>query len=170
MGSAPSQPESSTSSGVTTTGTTAAGATTDDHVLGVTPKQADDVASQIEALTELTPLPEDLWLGGPTFAAYLPRDDAGQLVDLVRSIGASVGLVVGLITAPAAATSETRSRIVESKRDLCELIANRTAKPAVANWSFTTSTLLPLTDRQDDWLPPDEAGTHVLLVIYVQRP
>ena len=171
MASAPEQSEDSGSGESTTTVTSAAGdaaATVDTG--GVTPKQADDVASQITALTGLTPLEPSLWLGGPTFAAYLSRDDAKQLVDLVRSIGASVGLLVGLIVAPPVGTTDITSRLLERKRDLCELIAERTAKPSVANDSFTTSTLLPPGDQQDGWVPPDKAGTHVLVVIYVQSP
>ncbi len=172
MAAAPEQPEDTGSGEATTTITTAAGdaaATADTG--GVTPEKADDVASQITALTGLTPLRDaSLWLGGPTFAAYLSRDDADELVDLVRSIGTSLGLVVGLIVAPPLGTTDIASRLLEHKREFCELVAERTAKPAVVNWSFTTSTLLPPGDQQDDWTPPDDAGTHVLVVIYVQSP
>jgi hypothetical protein len=171
MASAPEQSEDSGSGEATTTVTTAAGdAAAIADTGGVTPEQADHVASQITSLTGLAPLDTSLWLGGPTFAAYLSRDDAEELVDLMRSVGASVGLLVGLIMAPPLGTGDVSSRLLEHKRELCELVAERTAKPAVVNWSFTTSTLLPPEDQQDDWVSPDKAGTHVLVVIYVQSP
>jgi anti-sigma factor RsiW len=162
MAAAPEQPEDTGSSEVTTTTAAAVDAG------GVSQEQANNVASQITALTGLTQLPQDLSLGGPTFAAYLSREDADKLVDLVRSIGASVQLVVGLIVP--LGTADITSRLLENKRELCELIAQRTAKPSTANWNFTTSTLPLSGDQQDDPMPPEKAGTHVLVVIYVRSP
>lgn len=169
MSAAPEQPGDSGSGDTTTTASTA----TQDtggvaETAEVTPEQADEVADQITSLTGLEPLPASLSLGRPTFAAYVSRDRATQLIDLVRSIGTSVGLVVGLIMSPPLGKGEVNSLLLEHKRGFCELIAQGTAKPAVSNWSFTTSTSLSSELQQDDWSPPDEAGTHVLVVIYVQ--
>jgi hypothetical protein len=57
------------------------------------------------------------------------------------------------------------------KAKLPELSAYRTPQPAVSGWSFTTSTLVPASETPPDtgWATPDEAGTHVLIVIYVQK-
>lgn len=173
MAAAPEQSDDSGSTEVSSTATESTSETSAGDETGVvSTKQVEDVASQITTFTGLTPLDASLWLGGPTFAAYLPREDAEELVDLVRSIATSVGLVVGLIVAPPAGAAEANARLLENKRDLCVLAADRAPQPAVMNWNFTTSTLLPSGDQEDgvEWVPPDEAGGHVLVVIYVQNP
>jgi anti-sigma factor RsiW len=140
------------------------------------------VAEQLTALTGLEPLDESLWLDGPTFAAYVPRDNAKQLVDLLLSIGASFQFSVGLAWQPLSArVGDTQSAgagsnfaplLMERKAEFAELSAHPTPQPAVTPWSFTTSTSAPATDAAGggtSLLLPDEAGTHVLVVIYVRK-
>lgn len=183
---------------------------------GITEETSEGIAQQLTALTGLEPLDASLWLGGPTFAAYLPRENAKQLVELLLSIGASFRTSVGLTWQPMQAVTtddghpsvetDPVSRLLERKEAFPELRASRTPKPAVSDYSFTTSTTAPVdpgisdnentgetelpgptnaTDRdgadkapgEEDLaggtietkppLLPDEAGTHVLIVIYV---
>lgn len=140
------------------------------------------VVDQITTLTGLEPLDESLWLDGPTFAAYVPREDAKQLVELLLSIGVSsntdLGLTWELPNARAGGVEVTEAAarpeipLLKQKALFPELSAYQTPQPAVAPWSFTTSTIAAA-DGQDgpnsDYLPPDEAGTHVLVVIFVRR-
>ena len=135
------------------------------------------VAHQITALTGLEPPDQTLELDGPTFAAYVPRDDATALVDLLRSIGTNLQLTVNLAWQPGGKNSDGSADafaniLQQRKSELPELSAYRTPQPAVSSWSFTTSTLVPGADRPPgsiDAVTPDEAGTHVLVVIYVRR-
>jgi hypothetical protein len=172
MATTPEQSDDSGSGETSTTATGSTGETSTVETTAVSAEQAEDVASQITTLTGLEPLDAGLWLGGPTFAAYLPRDDAEQLVDLVRSIGTSVGLVVGLILGQPAGTADAGARLLEHRQELCELLADKSLKPSVVNWSFTTSTLPPSEGGQDGtgWSGADKAASHVLVVIYVPKP
>jgi len=133
-------------------------------------KAAASIVEQITALTGLQPLESALSLGAPTFAAFVPRDDATQFVDLLRSIAASVQVVVSLDMQPPEAAADATARLLEQKSDLPELSAHRTPQPAVSGWSFTTSTLAKSREGTavTGEAPPDEAGTHVLVVIYLQ--
>jgi hypothetical protein len=133
-------------------------------------QSAAAAAQQITALTGLEPVDSALSLGGPTFAAFVPREDAKQLVDLLRSIGASLQLVVSLGSEPPETAAGPAARLMERKSGFPELSAHRTPQPAVLGWSFTTSTLAQSTDGTGGAgpLPPDEAGTHVLVVIYLR--
>ena len=138
---------------------------------GSAKEAAAAAAQQITALTGLTPLDSTLSFDGPTFAAFVPRDDAAQLVDLLRSIGASLQLVVGLGMEPPDTTADPAARLMGRKSEFPELLAHRAPQPAVLNWSFTTSTLVDPADGAGDgtgWVPPDQAGTHVLVVIYLR--
>ncbi|MBN1629062.1 MAG: zf-HC2 domain-containing protein [Thermoleophilia bacterium] len=139
------------------------------------------IATQLTALTGLEPLDRSLWIDGPTFAAYVPREQAQQFVDLLLSIGTSSQTSVSLATqpphtnaasqGPATVDNDALSRLMEKKAEFVELSASKTPRPAVTDWSFTTSTLPPVGDdgaeAQQPALP-DEAGTHVLVVISVQ--
>jgi hypothetical protein len=157
----------------TTTTTTVTGEiVVGDGTGAVSSEQAQDVVSQIAALTGMEPLDAELSLGGPTFAAFVSRDDMTQLVDLLRSIGTSVGLTVSLDLAPPAAFAEVVARLLERKRELPVLSADRALQPSVVGYAFTTSTLAPAPGESDGegWAPPDEAGTHVLVVFYVRQP
>jgi hypothetical protein len=134
-----------------------------------------DLASQIAQLTGLQPLDPSLDIQGTTFAAYVPRTQASQLVDLLRSIASSLDLTVELALAPvdvsAARTGIEYGAILRQKpAEIPELHANRTPQPAVSDWTFTTSTLLPADEAASpppDWQAPDEDGSHVLVVIYL---
>ena len=137
----------------------------------VSQEQVKAVVSSMLEFTGMQPLDETLALGGPTFAAFVPRDDASQLVDLVRSIGASLGLVVSLGMNPPAGTEEAASRLVERKAEFPVLSAERNPQPAVSGYRFTTSTLTAAGDQNDgtSLTLPDETGTYVLIVFYVRR-
>jgi len=133
-------------------------------------KASVSVVEQIIALTGLQPLENTLALDGPTFAAFVPRGDAAELVDLLRSIGASVQLTVSMDTRPPDAAAQNAARLLARKVDLPELLARRT-QPAVSGWTFTTSTLAKSVDGAGgtEPVPLDEAGTHVLVVIYLHE-
>ena len=134
-------------------------------------EQVDAVVSQMLEFTGLQPLDDTQALGGPTFAAYVPRDNAAQLVDLMRSIAVSLGLDLTLSMAPPAGVDEAVARLLERKAQLPVLIATRTPQPAVSGYTFTTSTLATPGDQPDGtpMVLPDDSGTHVLVVFYVRR-
>jgi hypothetical protein len=137
-------------------------------VATVSATQADSIVAQIESFTGLEPLDESLWLDGPTFAVFLPREDAEELVDLVRSIGSSLGLVVRLEGGPPKAAENSPGRLLENKYVFPVLAAQRALQPSVWNYDFTTSTLIPASgERSATQKMPDEEGTHVLLVIWI---
>jgi hypothetical protein len=137
-------------------------------VATVSATQADSIVAQIEAFTGLKPLDESLWLDGPTFAVFLPREDAEELVDLVRSIGTPLGLVVRLEGGPPKAAKNSPDRLLEQKYMFPVLAAQRALQPSTWNYDFTTSTLVsPSGERSGMEEMPDEEGTHVLLVIWI---
>lgn len=146
--------------------------------LAVTAEQAGDVMSQIAEFSGLEPLDESLWLGGPTYAVYLPRIDAEELVDLVRSIGASCGLLVVVRGGPPERAKDVVTKLMEHKKRFPILEAARAPQPATWGFSFTTSTLVDDSGSPDDTeragetsstTMPDQSGDHILLVIYVQQ-
>ena len=181
----PAGGQSETGTGVTTE-TTAAGATettavgeppttavvaTETTVAGggnttvgtVSADQALALLSAIKQFTGLEPVDASLWLGGPTFAVFLPRQDAAKLVDLVRSIGSSFGLTVSLGGAPPAQVEQGTTRLLEHKKSFPVLSAHRALQPSTWGYDFTTSTL----GNGDAKTMPDEAGTHVIVVIWM---
>lgn len=134
----------------------------------VTAEQAEQIAAQIIALTGLLPLDEGLSFSGPTFAAYVPKDQAPQFIDLLRSIAASEGLVVELDMEPGQSVIEWSGLLLERRAVLVALSAQRTPAPAVSSWSFTTSTLQPpVSDTSSAVQAPGDSGTYVLVVILV---
>lgn len=138
----------------------------------VSATQTANVVYQLAGFTGLKPLDRSLWLGGPTFAAYLPREDAEEFVDLVRSIGASLGLVVALTGAPPAKASDLYHSLMEHKGEFPVLAAHRALQPATWGYDFTTSTLASPSGKQPTETTevlPDEAGTHVVIVICIQE-
>lgn len=146
--------------------------------LTVTAEQASEVMSQIAAFSGLEPLDESLWLGGPTYAVYLPRIDAEELVDLVRSIGASCGLLVVSRGGPPERAKDVVAKLMEHKKRFPILEAARAPQPATWGFSFTTSTLVDDSGSPDDTgrdgetsstTLPDQSGDYILLVIYVQQ-
>jgi len=138
---------------------------------GLTAEQVEAVASQVGVLTGLEPLAAELSLGVPTFAAFVSRDDAAQLVDLLNSIGESAHLTVSVREGPPASADEFVARLLERETELPLLLSGRTKSSATSRDAFTTSTWTPApgpTDESRDVVPPDEAGTHVLVVIYLE--
>lgn len=131
---------------------------------------ADAAAGQLKELTGLEPLDESLSPDGPLFAAYVPRDDATQLVDLLRSIGASLGLSVGLSTQPPTLMSDLITRLRAATARLPELAASKAPQPAVSGWAFTTSTLAAPggSAGAQDSQSLAGAATHILVVIWVR--
>jgi hypothetical protein len=134
----------------------------------LTTEQVGAISAQITALTGLQPLEEGLALSRPTFAAYVPRDQAIQFIDLLRSIAASANIEVGLAQEPGTALVDWTKLLMERKTVLVVLSAQQIAPPT-SPWSFTTSTLTPLEVTNPGDVPdvtmPDDAGTHVLVVI-----
>jgi anti-sigma factor RsiW len=131
------------------------------------------LAEQITMLTGLQPVPGDLALGRTTFAAYVPKKDATALVELLQSIGSSLQLTLSLVTEPiavsgAAKAADYGTALRDNQASLPELSATKTPQPAVTKYSFTTSTVVAdSAELPPDWTGPDEAGTHVLVVIYL---
>ncbi len=133
-----------------------------------------DFAQLITQFTGLQPLDESLSLLRTTFAAYVPRDQGSQLVDLLRSIGATLQLTVNMALAPVETTQagtgdEFAALLRQHAAEIPEMHASRTPQPAVTDWTFTTSTLSPANQASapPDWEAPDQAGAHVLIVIYL---
>ena len=134
-----------------------------------------DFAQLVTQLTGLQPLTGSLSLQGTTFGAYVPRNQAAQLVDLLRSIGATLNLTLDMASAPiGTAQPETGDEFAALLRqhaaEIPEMSATRTPQPAVSDWTFTTSTLLPGKEASAppaNWEAPDQAGTHILVVIYL---
>ena len=135
----------------------------------VSPEEASDIVSQLQGFSGLIPLDQSLWLDGPTFAVFLPRQDAEELVDMVRSIGASLGLIVRLEASPPAAAKASSESLMEHKKWFPVLEAARALQPATWGYDFTTSTLVPPSGGQSGTgsTTPDQAGTHVIVVIWI---
>ena len=148
--------------------TTAAGESPDD---GAVQKASASVVEQIITFTNLQPLDDTLSLGGPTFAAYVPYDDAEEFVDLLRSIGATAQLGLTLSLEPPETAADIVARLLERKKDFPWLYAKRTPPPAVSDYTFTTSTTARAGTGTGatDQASPDEAGTHVLVLIFLRR-
>jgi anti-sigma factor RsiW len=134
----------------------------------ITVEQADAIATQVTAITGLELMDETLSPGTRAFAAFVPREDAGQIVDLLRSIGGSLQLEVSLSLEPGSAVAAWAESLLQDKSQLAELYAYPTPPPAATDWSFTTVTSPPTTEGEGavpKTVLPDEAGTHVLVVI-----
>jgi Putative zinc-finger len=149
-----------------TTATPPAGGTT---VGTVSATQADDIVREIVGFTTLRPLDQSLWVDGPTFAAFLPRKDAEKLVDVVRSIGTSMGLVVRLESSPPAATKTSTDSLLSHKQSFPVLLAHRALQPSTWGYDFTTSTLQSAEGQQPDTTSttPDETGDYVIVIIWI---
>jgi hypothetical protein len=135
-------------------------------------ESASDFVDQIALLTGMEPLDSTLSVDGPTFAAYLPREDATQLVDLLSSIGASLGLTLSLVMQPPDEAAGTIALLMERKTHFPVLSARHAAKATDSDRSFSTSPVEPEGEQMITGAgqgTPDEAGTHVLIVIYVKN-
>lgn len=136
------------------------------------PQWVQDVIEQVTTFTELQPVPASLSPDGAVFAAYLDHDNVSAFVDLLRSIAASFGLQVSLQNEPDPDGHETADRIAENKRMLPVLVGHVIPQPAPYRYGFTTSTLA--TDGSGEGengartVLPDDAGTHVLTVVFMR--
>jgi anti-sigma factor RsiW len=129
-------------------------------------EQAQAIATQLTALTGLQPLEDTLSAGGPTFVAYVPRDDAQRLVDLLRSIGSSLQLTVGLVVERPSTVADWETQLADRKARIAELSTSHAPRSAASSKSFTTSTLESATGGAGAEEPlADSVGTHVLVVI-----
>jgi hypothetical protein len=133
----------------------------------VSAEQAVDLVAQIKEFTGLEPIDQSLWIGGPTFAVYLPRQDAQELVELVNSIGASFDLTVSLEGGPPSQEQGALTRLLDAKKSFPILAAQRAGQPSTWNYDFTTSTLAATDASGHANVMPDEEGTHVLVVIVI---
>jgi anti-sigma factor RsiW len=167
-GSASTAATGSPTTGVAATETTTAASGTM-TLPTVSQDQAASIVDQIIGFTGLQPVDRSMWLGGPTFAAFLPRIDAEELVDLVRSIGVSLGLVVRVEGGPPATAKEASERLLGEKRKFPVLAAQRALQPAIWGYDFTTSSLAPASGEQSGTTDtmPDESGTHIIVVIWI---
>ena len=132
--------------------------------------QAAALLDQIKQFTGLDPVDKSLWLGGPTFAVFLPRADAAKLVDLIRSVGSSFDLTVTLDAAPPDNAREASERLLGLKSTFPVLLSHRAPQPSTWGFDFTTSTLEPAAGSGQSGTPkalPDEDGSHVVVVIWI---
>jgi anti-sigma factor RsiW len=152
-----------------TTAATVAGNTTGGTVSA---DKAAALLDEIKQFTGLEPVDQSLWVGGPTFAVFLPREDASELVDLVRSISSSFGLTVSLQGTPPSQLQEACTRLLDHKSSFPVLAAHRALQPSTWSYDFTTSTLgSDSANGQTGGAKalPDEAGTHVVVVIWIEQ-
>jgi hypothetical protein len=163
---------------VAATDSTAAPATTDTTAAGagsatggtLTAEQASALVDEIKQFTGLDPVERTLWISGPTFAVYLPRQDAAELVDLIRSMSSSFGLTVSLEGAPPSYAETVCAELLQHKGFFPILEAGRSLQPSTWNYDFTTSTLGG--GSGDGSSPsaeslPDADGSHVLVIIWI---
>lgn len=131
-----------------------------------------EVVSQVTTFTELKPLPDSLSPSRPVFAAFLDHDNVSAFVDLLRSIAASFGLVVSLQHEPDLDCVQVASAIAQNKRELPVLVGHVIPQPAPYRYGFTASTVDEETDGKgadgSSSALPDEAGTHVLTILFMR--
>lgn len=132
----------------------------------LTREQAAALISEIKQFTGLDPVDRTLWISGPTFAVYLPRQDAAELVDLIHSMSSAFGLRVSLEGAPPNDAESVCAKLLQTKGAFPVLEASRALQPSTWNYDFTTSTL------GDDGSPstkalPDADGSHVVVIIWM---
>jgi hypothetical protein len=100
----------------------------------------------------------------------VPRGDSAAVVDLLRSLSDSLQLAVSLSLQPGEEVTSWAASMLQDKYSLAELSASPSHSPATTGWLYTTSTSPPTTygtARAPKTMPLDEAGTHVLVVIFV---
>jgi anti-sigma factor RsiW len=136
----------------------------------VTAAQADTIAAQLTAVTGLCLIDQDLSSGARAFAAYVPRDDAAAVVDLLRSTCDSLNLSVCLSLQPGSEVTSWADAMLPDRSSLAELSASPSPPPETSGWRYTTSTASPtavgsaLTTKATTLA---ESGTHVLVVIFM---
>lgn len=142
---------------------------------GLPSDRIDEIASEITTFTGLEQLSSDMSLAGPTFAAFISRKQLAPFMDLLSSIKASVqvdspvhiDLVLRL--EPELDVRETASLIESRKTELPLLEAHVAPQPAVNRYTFTTAAPPDKGPGSSVQMTPDEAGTHILVVIVVRR-
>jgi hypothetical protein len=135
-----------------------------------TTQQADTIAQRVTAETGLGLMNKTLSSGTRAFAAFVPREDAQAIVDLLLTIGASLDLTVSLSLEPGKAVSVWAESLLANKYAVAELDASPSESPDTTAWSYTTSTSPSTTEGTSSTTTvplPDEAGTHVLVVILI---
>jgi hypothetical protein len=161
----------STTTDGTATATTVAYAPPEVTLETIPAAMVDEVVAEVVAFTGLEQLAPEFSMGGPTFAAFVSREQLKQFLDLLFSIKASVRVDLGLRMDPETDRAGNAGQIAEHKAQLPVLLAQVTPQPAVIRYSFTTSTLVPPDDTGTSVtiVTPDDEGTHVLIVIFVRR-
>jgi Putative zinc-finger len=120
----------------------------------------------ITNMTTLEPLSTGLWLGGPTFAAFLRQSDASTLVDLLNS----AGLTVSLEPTPPDNMTQIAAQILDRRPDLPVLGSGVSQQPGGNGNALTTSTLAPAGQSSGTQVTlPDESGAYVLIILVVAR-
>ncbi len=135
--------------------------------------QADSVVSRLTAATGLRLMDRGLTSGVRAFAAFVPRDDSEAVVILLCSIGSSLKLDVCLSLEPGTEVVSWADTMLQDKYSLAELSASPSKPPATSGWLYTTSTAPTSTSDGAKAPKPtllSEAGTHVLVVIYLATP
>jgi anti-sigma factor RsiW len=136
----------------------------------VTAVQADAIAARLTSATGLELIDQDLSSGVKAFAAFVPREDSAALVDLLRSISDSLRLSVCLSLQPGVEVTSWATKMLQDKYSLAELSASPSGPPPGMGWLYTTSTAPPTTGssaKAPKVTLLDEAGTHVLVVIFM---
>jgi hypothetical protein len=127
-------------------------------------EQSQEMAALVTQATELQTLPAELWLGGPTFAAFLRQADAASLIDLLNYSG----LAVALDFAPPSGSQDIAARIVALRPDLPVLAANLASQASGTGHDFATSTLPPADQSgETGTILPDDAGGYILVILVV---
>jgi hypothetical protein len=114
-----------------------------------------DSTNSIVSLTELEPLADTFWLGGPTFAAYLPLKDVQSLVDYFTQ----AGLALTLEMQPPEESNGKAERVLTGKGTFPILKQQREFSPSTKSVTWTTQAASKHT--------PSEAGE--VLVILIAR-
>lgn len=135
----------------------------------VTAAQAGTVASQVTSATGLQLMDQNLSSGVTAFAAYVPREDAAAVVDLLRSIGDSLQLSVCLSLEPGTQVTTWADSMLQDKYSLAELSASPSRPPATSGWLYTTSTSPPTTAGSSSTSVTmlAQTDTDVLVVIFM---
>ena len=129
-------------------------------------EQLQQKALLITSMTTLEPLSTGLWLGGPTFAAFLRQSDASTLVDLLNS----AGMTVALEPTPPDNMTEIAAQILDRRPDLPVLGSEVSQQPSGNGNALTTSTLAPAGQSSGTQVAlPDEGGAYVLIILVVTR-
>lgn len=166
----PETSESNDTSDTETRETAQSSATAQDRTTDTAlPAWVEEAASQLTLFTQMEPLPETLSLGQPVFAGYVKHEQVTHFVDLLLSIAASVDLDVTMLPQVDTGSSRSADRITGSKQQLPVLEGHVISQPAPARVSFTTSTLVaPGRSDTSRAICPDEAGTHVLMILFLR--